>query len=202
MKIIFFGDSITESGRDVGNPYDLGNGYVRIAAGKLRLLYPETQFEFLNRGVGGERTADLLARVERDVVSERPDVTVLFAGINDVWHRFFGGAEVSEAEFENNYRAIVTAIKKTGSELILVQPYALPVGDKQRLRPQLVLFHAIIRRIAEEEKVALIPLDEIFTGVTRDIAPAQFAADGVHPTHRGCRYIADLVIKELKKTLE
>lgn len=202
MKIIFFGDSITESGRDVNNPYDLGDGYVRIAAGKLRLLYPETRFEFLNRGVGGERTAELLARVERDVVSERPDVTVLFVGVNDVWHRFLGGAEVSEAEFENNYRAIVTAIKKTGSGLILMQPYALPVGDKQRLRPQLVLFHAIIRRIAEEEKVTLIPLDEIFTGVTRDIAPAQFAADGVHPTHRGCRYIADLVIKELKKTLE
>ena len=36
---------------------------------------------------------------------------------------------------------------------------------------------------------------------TQDIDPAQFSTDGVHPTHRGCRYIADLLIKELKKWL-
>lgn len=46
-----------------------------------------------------------------------------------------------------------------------------------------------------------MPVDEIFMGVTQDIDPAQFATDGVHPTHRGCRYIADLLIKELKKCL-
>ena len=48
----------------------------------------------------------------------------------------------------------------------------------------------------------LIPVDEIFTGVTQDIDPRQFSTDGVHPTHRGCRYIADLLIKELKKCLQ
>ena len=43
-KIVFFGDSITASGRNLLDPADLGVGYVKIASGKLRLLYPDTPF--------------------------------------------------------------------------------------------------------------------------------------------------------------
>lgn len=199
MKILFFGDSVTESGRDLGDPADLGTGYVKIAAGKLRLLYPETPFQFVNKGVGGNKTADLLARTERDVVAEQPDIVVLECGINDVWHRFTCGEEVTAEEFRGNYRAIAEQIKATGAKLIAVEPYALNVGDKQRLRPCLNEFNLIVRETAAELADAFIPIDEIFAGVTQDIAPAKFAADGIHPTHRGCRYIADLLIKELKK---
>ena len=83
MKIIFFGDSISEANRNHFDEKDLGTGYVKIAAGKLRLLYPDSDFVILNRGVGGDRTEQLLARVEQDVVQEDPDVVVLQVGIND-----------------------------------------------------------------------------------------------------------------------
>ena len=201
VKIVFFGDSITESGRDHMDPNDLGVGYVKIAAGKLRLLYPDTKFTFVNRGNGGERTQELLARVERDVVEEHPDYVVLAVGINDVWCRFSRGEEVTPEAFRANYQGIVDAILVTGAKLFLIQPYVLPMGDKQRFRPFLNRFNEVIREIAKAYALPLIPVDEIFTGVTQDIDPAQFATDGVHPTHRGCRYIADLLIKELKKCL-
>ncbi len=201
MKILFFGDSITESGRDLLDPADLGAGYVKIAAGKLRLLYPEMSLQFVNRGVGGDRTADLLARVQTDVIDEKPDVVVLGVGVNDVWHRFLFGQEVTEEEFEDHYGKLVSAVKETGAKLILLQPFMLNMEDKQRMRPYLKKFNDIISSIAAREKITLIPLDEIFTGLTQDIDPSQFTVDGVHPTHRGCRYIADLVIKELKKDL-
>lgn len=198
MKIVFFGDSITDAERDRTDPADLGKGYVKIAAGKLRPLYPGLTIEILNKGVGGDRTADLLLRLQEDVVDEHPDVVVLEVGINDVWRRFSCGEIVSPEQFKNNYGKIVAAIKGTGAKLLILQPYALNVCDKQRFRPYLNAFNEIIREIAVREGIALVPLDEIFTGVTQDINPAQFAEDGVHPTHRGCRYIADLVIKELK----
>ena len=201
VKIVFFGDSITESGRNLLDPDDLGVGYVKIAAGKLRLLYPDTRFIFLNRGVGGERTAELKARVERDVVDEKPDFAVLEVGINDVWCRFSRGEEVTPETFRENYTFLVERILETGAKLFLIQPYALKMGDKQRFRPFLARFNDIIREIAAEKNVPLVPVDEIFMGVTQDIDPAQFTTDGVHPTHRGCRYIADLLIKELKKCL-
>ena len=201
VKIVFFGDSITESGRNLLDPEDLGVGYVKIAAGKLRLLYPDTNFKFVNRGVGGERTAELLKRVKKDVVDENPDYVVLEVGINDVWCRFSRGEEVTPEAFRANYLSLVDTILATGAKLFLIQPYALKMGDKQRFRPFLSRFNEAIREIAQEKDIALVPVDEIFMGVTQDIDPAQFATDGVHPTHRGCRYIADLLIKELKKCL-
>lgn len=201
IKIVFFGDSITESGRNLLDPDDLGVGYVKIAAGKLRLLYPDANFCFLNRGVGGNRTEDLLKRIQKDVLDEKPDYIVLAVGINDVWHRFTHGVEVTPEAFRANYTALVEDILATGAKLILIQPYVLKMADKQRLRPYLNRFNEIIREIAKEKEVALVPVDEIFMGVTQDIDPAQFSMDGVHPTHRGCRYIADLLIKELKKCL-
>ena len=201
VKIVFFGDSITESGRNLLDPEDLGVGYVKIAAGKLRLLYPDTNFKFVNRGVGGERTAELLKRVKKDVVDENPDYVVLEVGINDVWCRFSRGEEVTPETFRANYLSLVDTILATGAKLFLIQPYALKMGDKQRFRPFLNRFNEAIREIAQEKDIALVPVDEIFMGVTQDIDPAQFTTDGVHPTHRGCRYIADLLIKELKKCL-
>ena len=201
MKILFFGDSITESGRNLLDENDLGAGYVKIAAGKLHLLYPDAELTIVNRGVGGNKTADLLARVEEDVVAEKPDVVFLQVGVNDVWCRFSHGEVVTPAAFRANYTAIVEKIAATGAKIYCILPFVLNMGDKQRFRPYLDAFNAVIREIAAENNLPVIPLDEIFTGVTQDIDPAQFTTDGVHPTHRGCRYIADLVIKELKKII-
>ena len=201
VKVVFFGDSITASNRNLLDPEDLGVGYVKIAAGKLRLLYPDTAFQFVNRGVDGDRTAELLQRVKKDVVDENPDYVVLEVGINDVRCRFSRGEEVTPEVFRANYLQLVDTILATGAKLFLIQPYALKMGDKQRFRPFLERFNDIIREIAAVRDVALVPVDEIFMGVTQDIDPAQFTTDGVHPTHRGCRYIADLLIKELKKCL-
>ena len=201
MKIIFFGDSITEAGRNALDPADLGTGYVKIAAQKLRLLYPETKFEILNRGVGGDRTEQLLARIQTDVVDEQPDCVCMQVGINDVWHRFLIGVEVTPEDFRARYEELVRILKTTGARIFLLQPFVLNMDDKPRLRPFLAKFNGIIREIADREGVPLLPMDEIFTGVTQDIAPSAFSVDGVHPTHRGCRYIADQVVKEIKKYL-
>lgn len=202
MKIIFFGDSISDAGRNMLDESDLGTGYVKIAAGKLRLLYPDKEFEVLNRGVGGDRTEQLLARIQKDVVAEAPDVVILEVGINDVWHRFLIGVDVTEEEFRANYGELVRILKDTGARLILLQPYALKIGGMSRVRPYLDRFNDIIDDIAAAEKLPLIRMDEIFNGVTQDIAPEQFSVDGVHPTHRGCRYIADRVVKELSKCMQ
>lgn len=200
MKLVFFGDSITEAGRDLSDPHDLGEGFVKIMAGKLRPLFPDVSFDIYNLGVGGERTQELLARVD-EVTVLAPDVVVLEVGVNDVWRRFTDEEIVTEEQFGKNYYGILEALKKCGAKIILVEPYVLDVKDKRRFRPYLNTYIAVIREIARKEALPLIPLDEIFNGVTQDIKPEEFAADGVHPTHRGCRYIADLVIKELRKFL-
>lgn len=201
MKIVFFGDSITGSDRNPAEKTDLGSGYVKIVAGKLRLLYPDQPPEIVNRGVGGDRTTDLLLRIDEDVIAEQPDCVVLQVGINDVWRRFTEGEATPTEQFRENYEQLIAGIKETGAKLILVQPYVLKMEDKQRFRPYVDAINAVIREIAEREKLPLVPMDEIFSGATIDIKPKEFSTDGVHPTHRGCRYIADFVIKELKKII-
>ncbi len=72
MKIVFFGDSITDSGRDRNDVQSLGNGYVKILADKLRPIYPDTDIELINKGVSGDEVGDLLARVQSDVIALKP----------------------------------------------------------------------------------------------------------------------------------
>ena len=48
MKIVFFGDSITDCGRDRNDEASLGNGYVKILADKLRPIYPDMDIQLIN----------------------------------------------------------------------------------------------------------------------------------------------------------
>ena len=201
MKIVFFGDSVTEAQRNLNDPADLGVGFVKIAASELRALYPKPELEILNRGVGGDKTAELLRRIERDVLAENPDLVVLDVGVNDVWHRA-NGVIVTPEEFRANYETLVTKILGAGARLILVQPFMLRVGDMPGFRPYLNAVNDIIYEIAKREHLTLIPMDEIFNDITQDVAPTRFAADGVHPSDIGCQYISDLVVKEIKKHLK
>ena len=201
MKIIFFGDSVTDAGRDRNDRYGLGNGYVKRAAEELFALYPQSGLEILNRGNGGDRTEQLLARIDGDIIAEKPDVVILEVGINDVWHRFLAGPAVSKEEFCKNYEEIVSRLKGVGAKIIILQPFVLDVEDKSQLRPFVDVFNGVIGEIATREKLTVIALDEIFRDLTSHTDPTQFAADGVHPVALGCRYIADLVVGELKKIL-
>ena len=49
MKILFQGDSITDSNRDYSDIHDLGDGYAHYAAGFISEKYPECTFEFVNQ---------------------------------------------------------------------------------------------------------------------------------------------------------
>ena len=91
MKIIFFGDSITDGGRNREDEKSLGTGYVRILADKLRPLYPESELQLVNKGVSGDEVGDLLARMKRDVLDLKPDAAVVMAGVNNVIHQFKTG---------------------------------------------------------------------------------------------------------------
>ena len=87
MKILFQGDSITDCGRDKRNYHDLGPGYPKYAAELIREGYPDIDFEFINFGIGGNRTSQLFDRLYTDGIAFQPDVISFFIGINDIWHR-------------------------------------------------------------------------------------------------------------------
>ena len=149
MKILFQGDSVTDAGRDRSNPHDMGEGYPRYASAMIQDSYPDTGFEFVNLGISGNRTADLVSRLESDFVDVQPDIVSVMIGINDVWHHYaFTYIETTDAEFEANLRLILTALReRTHARILLIQPVFL-FGGTDEMRQELKRKQAIFARLA------------------------------------------------------
>ena len=77
MKILFQGDSITDGARykskasEWDKNHQIGHSYVYIITGLLGMKYPEKHYEFVNRGISGNRTDALLARWQKDAKYSR-----------------------------------------------------------------------------------------------------------------------------------
>ena len=100
MKTILFqGDSITDTGRDKQNPTSLGNGYASMTASKICVDYPG-QYECFNRGISGNRSVDLYARIKAHGTNMKPDIMTILIGINDVWHEFGSQNGVDAPKYE------------------------------------------------------------------------------------------------------
>lgn len=201
MKIVFFGDSITDCGRNRDDVASLGNGYVKILADKLLPIYPDTDIELINKGISGNEVGDLLARVEEDVIALNPDAVVIMIGINNVIHKFKNGKELDLKVFESELCTLLTKLKNAGIVVIFLEPFLLPAPDKLRMRKLFNQELKIIDRVASEICDEFVAYDEMFNGIAESIPYTEYSEDGVHPTHRGSRLIADTAIKAIRKHL-
>lgn len=201
MKIVFFGDSITDCERDRNDLYSLGNGYVKILADKLRPIYPDTDIELINKGISGNEVCDLLARVQQDVIDLKPDAVVVLIGINNTIHKFKYGKELNLVQFERDLTALLQRLKEEGLVVIFLEPFLLPAPDKLRMRKLFNEELKIIDRVALNICDEFVAYDEMFNGLAQSIPYTEYSEDGVHPTHRGSRLIADMAIKAIRRHL-
>ena len=126
MRVLFQGDSVTDAGRIRENPADLGQGYPQYAAGLLQKRYPEISWEFINRGIGGNRTGDLLARWRTDCIDLQPDLVSILIGINDTWRTFDQNDPTSVERFEENYRRLLEDVQAhTHAKILMLEPFVL-----------------------------------------------------------------------------
>ena len=84
-KILFFGDSITDCARNGDHFLNLGSGYANHVSATLGAHYPN-EYEFINRGISGNRVVDLYARINIDFINLKPDYASIYIGVNDTWH--------------------------------------------------------------------------------------------------------------------
>lgn len=203
MKILFQGDSVTDAGRDRSNPHDMGDGYPRYASAMIQDSYPDTAFEFVNLGVGGDRTEQLVARLESDFIDVQPDVITIMIGINDVWHHYSHGIVTTDEAFEANLRTVLDAIRtRTQAKLLMIQPFMLFTHEwPADMVAELADKQAIFKRLADEYADAYLPMDDIFQKDAVE-EPAFYSADGVHPTSDGACYIGEAVLRAIAPLLE
>ena len=204
MKILFQGDSITDANRNRADYHDLGQGYVKFAAPLIEAAMPDTSFEFIDLGISGNRSDDLLARSTTDIVEIDPDVISILIGINDVWHRHSSGREMTDEQFETNYRAVLERIRKeTHAKILILCPFLLPSSDKESWRGEVESICAIVRRLADEYADAYLPLDEKFAAALPTApTPMHYSADGVHPNAAGAEFIGGLYCEAILPLLQ
>lgn len=189
IKLLFQGDSITDWGRDYEKPNDVGWGYARYAYEILNEKYPG-KIEFFNKGIGGNKTIDLINRLDTDLVDIQPDVVSILIGINDVWAHSGARDWMSDEEFEANYRVILDTVKtKTNARIMLIEPFLIPIEDKLFFREDLYRKIEVVRKLAREYADAYLPLDGLLCAAYNNCDPLTYAEDGVHPTEICARTI-------------
>ena len=203
MKILFFGDSITDMGRDRSVDDDLvwslGFGYVFIIASELARENPNNH-EMINRGISGNRIVDLYARIKADVWNYKPDLLSILIGINDIGQEITSNNGVDLKRFEKVYSMIIEDSIKTLPELkiVILEPFVLKgkaTEEKYAEFLKVKEYAKVVRKIAEKYGLYFIPLQKKFDELSEKYGVKPFLYDGIHPNIAGATLIADEWIK-------
>ena len=201
LRVIFQGDSVTDSGRARDNEFNKGFGYAGMASGILGAEHP-LDFEFYNRGVGGDRMHNILARNQRDVLELKPDVVSILGGINDVWYYLDKPGGFDKTYYTMIYEIVLNEIKKALPEakIITFGTFVLPgdntgseESDKWKAFSEgSARCNECNKAVSERFGVTYTPLQNIFDdGIQRRNEYSYWLKDGIHPTVAGHWLIAN-----------
>jgi lysophospholipase L1-like esterase len=178
-RVVFLGDSITEGWAQFFGSQFPGKPYV-------------------NRGISGQTTPQMLVRFRQDAIALRPAVVVILAGVNDI----AGNTGPSTLDMiENNLMSMVDLARANGIAVVLCS--VLP-ANKFSWRPELAPAQDIVqlnrwmKQYAAKHRVTFV---DFWTAMAdeRQGLPRSLSADGVHPNEAGYRVMAPLVERGITK---
>jgi lysophospholipase L1-like esterase len=192
-KILFQGDSITDTHRGRENAPDagLGHGYVYLIAARLSADHPASRLVFVNRGVSGNEVDDLVRRWKEDAIALRPQILSILVGINDT------AAEMALDKFEAAYDALLEQTKAAlpNVRLVLCEPFALlprsADGSRHRWDTNVRERARIVERLATKYRAPFVRFQKVFDDALKAAPAEQWLYDGIHPTHSGHQLMAD-----------
>lgn len=196
--VIFFGDSITELGVKPG-------GYVTRVDSMSKREKKGDAYEFSGSGISANKVYDLYLRLEDDILSKKPDIVVIYVGVNDVWHKTLLGTGTDPDKFEKFYLAILKKLKDQHIKAILCTPAV--VGEKtdfsNPLDGDLNRYSNIIRSIAKKNDLPLVDLRQVFLDYYKKNNPNNeekniLTYDKVHLNAKGNQLVADEMWKAVK----
>lgn len=206
-KVAFLGDSITAQGW--GNPA----GYVKLVVAGMAANGVE--ITPVPAGIGGHKSNDMLARLDRDVLSKQPQWMTLSCGVNDVWHGKKGVPlddtqaaaqtyekrnpnEPDKGTYEKNITEIVDRATQAGVKVVVLTATViredLANDDNKRLAP----YNDFLRKLAKERNLPLADLNALFQErikAARQPGKNAFTHDGVHMNSEGNKIMATGVMQ-------
>ena len=205
MRILFQGDSITDALRSRENDTNFGTGYALLVKASLGFEEPG-KYEFLNRGVSGNRIVNLYARMKCDILNLKPDVMSILIGVNDVFHDFKESPNGVDAEkFYKIYDMLITEVKEALPDLkiMILEPFVLQSGmpeEQWKIADAEVRKRAeMAKKIAEKHQLTFGPLQDGFCELAKNGGDSYWIGDGVHPTTMGHEYIKNEWLKAFKE---
>lgn len=212
-RILFQGDSITDAGRNREDFYSLGYGYPLLVAAHLTAEHPG-EYEYVNRGIGGDLLADLYNRRQADLLDLQPDYLSLFIGTNDAWAELDQGRPIATDAFERMYDDLLKEIFATcpKAKVMLISPYIMEglfsrntAEQPDRLnqfRIHVASRIEVVRELAQKYDLPFVNMQEVFDAACECADASQWTGDGAHPTPGGHELIKRAWLKafgELKE---
>ena len=148
------------------------------------LMQAHADWNVLNRGVNGERTDQIAARFDRDVLTNHPAVVIILAGVNDVYQG--RSVEFAEEQLRAMYdRALAAKIPVVACSII---PYNSATPEQN------AKMHAIndwIRaQVAKDARMRFVDT-RAATAKAGDLDHLSGSPDGLHPDVNGYRKMAE-----------
>lgn len=183
IKIVCFGDSVT------GVYYHTGSrrAYTDMLGIAIKKVVPDADLTMVNAGISGHTTANALARIERDVLKQRPDLVTVMYGLNDM-------GKLSLKQYQANLRRIVTLCRGVDAEVLLCTPNAV-LPSKGHPEEKLSQYCDVVREIGREMQVQVCDCNEkmdVF-GKQNPLAWRLMMSNEIHPNMAGHKKIAELI---------
>ncbi len=149
--IAFLGDSVTEGcfelvPRNSGgfnNVFDRESVYHKKVSEILGVLFPTVPLNIINAGAAGTDAKYGLSRLERDVLSKNPNLTVVCFGLNDC-----GKEDDGIAEYIESLRAIFRRLREKDSEIIFMTPNMMAEKVSETIHPN---FLELAEKLSERQ---------------------------------------------------
>ncbi|MGC4020424.1 MAG: SGNH/GDSL hydrolase family protein [Cyclobacteriaceae bacterium] len=181
-RIVFMGNSITEGWLATDPDFFKGKPYI-------------------NRGISGQTTPQMLVRFRQDVIDLKPSVVVILAGTNDI----AGNTGPTTLENIMGNIASMTELAKANNIKVVLSS-VLPVFDypwKPGLQPaeKIISLNQMIKTYAEKNNCIYLDYHTAMVDSRKGLR-LEFGEDGVHPNLSGYKVMESLVEKAIAKALE
>jgi lysophospholipase L1-like esterase len=180
-RVIFYGNSITDFWINIMPEFFAGKPYI-------------------DRGISGQTTPQMLVRFRQDVINLKPKVVVILAGINDL----NGNTGPSTLEMiEDNIQSMVELARASNIRVVLSS--VLPCDSiyvRPDLRPaeRVLLLNVWLKNYASENQCVYL---DYFPSLAneRNGLKEEYTNDGIHPNKAGYEVMAPLAEAAIKKAL-
>jgi len=196
-RIVFFGDSITQMGINKG-------GYIDRIQNSINEKGIQNKYELIGAGVGYDKIYDLYLRMEDDVLVKKPDVVVVYEGINDVGHKYSTHTGTDIEKYERFYTAIIKKLQAKKIRVFVCTPTLLgeKKGNVNTQDAEIDAYSDVIRKLATSMNCTLIDLRKTFVNYLQENnnnnkESGILTTDGIHPSDAGNQLLADEMMKAL-----